>query len=246
MPTAEAGRDKQVAAACLIVFATLLLGMVTLEAVMLKYLGEPSIEVDFETKANLGFIMPYFLAYLVIGAVGLIGVVGLIQTYGAGSGNKLVTDVVKLSALGYFVTFYWMWSAVWIVQHKITLLSDVPTAAPEWLIRDYSVSDSLWALPAWGGLGPSVVFFGGLAWMLFRGARLLPRIAAGLFALLAVSQMVNLVYIGLRGFHSGGTFLWANDAVFTVARILAFLMAGAALYTEKGVFARRSGRSRRR
>jgi hypothetical protein len=237
-------QDKQIAAVCLIVFATLLLGMVVLEAIMLNYLGEPSMAVDFETKANLGFVMPYFLAYLIIGGVGLVGVIGLVQTYGSGSSSKLVPDLVKLAALGYFVTFYWLWSAMWIVQHKITLMADVPTAAPEWVIREYTAADALWMLPAWGGLGPSIVLFGGLAWLLLRGARLLPRITAILFALLAISQLANLIYIGLRGFHGGGMFLWANDAVFTAARILAFVMAGAALYTERGLFARKASRTR--
>ena len=153
-------------------------------------------------------------------------------------------DLVKLAALGYFVTFYWLWSAMWIVQHKITLLADVPTAAPEWVIREYSAADALWMLPAWGGLGPSIVLFGGVAWLLLRSARLLPRITAVLFALLAVSQLANLIYIGLRGFHGGGMFLWANDAVSTAARILAFVMAGAALYTERGLFARQGSRTR--
>jgi hypothetical protein len=244
MSSHRSEQERQVAAACLIVFATLLLGMLVLEFIMLRFLGEPTMEMDFETKANLGFIMPYFLAYLIIGGVGLVGTVGLVQTYGSGSGNKLVTDVVKLSALGYFVTYYWMWSAMWIVQHKITLLTDVPTAAPEWLIHGYSTADAFWSLPAWGGLGPSVVLFGGMAWLLSRGAQLLPRITAVLFGLLAASQLANLVYIGLRGFHGGGLFLLANDALFTGGRILGFLLAGAALYAEKGVFARTGGRTR--
>lgn len=241
---ANSEKDKQVAAVCLIVFATLLLAMVLLEAIMLQYLGEPSMDVDFETKSNLGFVMPYFLAYLVIGAVGLVGVVGLIQTYGSGSTHGLIREVVKLAALGYFVTFYWLWSAMWIVQHRITLLTDVPTAAPEWLLREYEAADAMWLLPSWGGLGPSVVLFLGLAWLMLRGERLLPRIAAGLFALLAVSQFANLIYFGLRGLHGGGMFLWVNDALFTGGRILAFVTAGAALITEKAVFTRRSGRTR--
>jgi hypothetical protein len=240
MSSHRSEQEKRVAAACLVIFGTLLLGMMVLEVVMWQYLGEPNAEVDFARKASLGFVMPYFLIYLVVGGVGLVGVVGLVQVYGSSSGNKLATDVVKLSAIGYFGITYWLWSAMWIVQHRITLLAEIPTNAPEWVIQGYEVADAFRALPSWGGLGPSIVLFGGLAWLLARGARLLPRAAALVFLLLAASQLASLVYLGVRGFEAQSYFLWAIDIFFNFGRVVAFLLAAAALFTEKGIFARKT------
>lgn len=243
MGSIGSSKERKVAATCLVAFAFLVFGMVLLEMIMIASLGgRPfTLEADFAQKADLTFIMPYFLAYLVIGGLGLVGIVGLTNVYGSSSNRKMGAEVVKLAALGYFVINYWLWSAMWLVQHKITLLAEIPTNPPEWVLRAFNASDAFWSLAGWGGLGPSIVMFLGLAWLLARGARLLPKAAAIAFLVLGVTQILLLIYVGLYGFgiqNTTGGYAQFFDMIMTLGRIVAFMLAGAALYTEKGIFAR--------
>lgn len=238
MPSLKSLRDQQVAAVTLVGYAALLLGMVLIEAILVAARpGHYTLHSDFVEKARVSFVMPLFMVYLVIGGLGLAGTLGVIRMYGTGG---LATDLVKASATAYFAIGYWLWGATWIVQHKITLLSESPTNPPDWLLQIYDASDALWSLASWGALGPQIVLYAGLGLMLWRGSRRLPRIAAILFGVLAASQMTEFVLFGLRGFNSFGRFELVNDIVFAVARIAAALLAAAALYTEKGVFVRTS------
>lgn len=240
MTRSSAQSGKKVAASCLIVFAALLLAMVILELIMVTAPGKFNLEADFLQKSNLQFIMPYFLVYLVIGGLGLIGVVGLVQTYGASHHVRLTAKVVQLAALAYFAINYWLWSAMWIVQHKITLLTSRPTAPEEWVLHAFDAADAFWSLAGWGGVGPSILLFGGLALLMMRGVTLLPKAAAGAFAVAAIVQLISLIYVGLRGVGvtNQGEFSLLLDVILVLARISAFLLAGAALYSEKGVFVR--------
>jgi hypothetical protein len=235
--------ERQVASVLLAVFASLLLGLTLLEVILTTNAPRATVWSDFIEKSNIGFVMPYFLAYLVIGAAGLAGTLGLVGVYGQGVG--LAAELVRFSALAYFTLSYWLWSAMWIVQHKLTLLAEVPTSPPPQVLEMYDAFDALWALPAWGALGPEVGLFIGLAWLLSRGVRLLPRAAAALFAFLALSRLAGLVFIGISSPSVANVaepgFAFYNDLAFTIGRILAFLLAAAALLTEKGIF----GRTRR-
>ena len=235
-------KERQISAVLLVVFASLTLGMLIVELILVTNTTPNTTWTDFVSKSNISFVMPYFLAYLVIGAAGFTGTVGLIQVYG--QGQSLLAEIVRLAALAYFTVSYWLWSAVWIVEHKITLLTDTPTAAPEWLLRIYDAADALWALPSWGAIGPALLMFGGLAWLLNRGVTLLARSAAVLFALLAVSRFVDLVYVGVTSGTVANTgaidFAFVNDMLFAARRIAAFLLTAAALFVEKGVFQRRT------
>lgn len=224
----------------LIIFASLLLGALIVELILITNAERNTLWSDFVSKSSLSFVMPYFLAYLVIGATGLAGTVGLIQVYGQGQG--LLAELTRLAALAYFTVSYWLWSAMWIVEYKLTLLAESPTTPPDWVLQIYSASDALWALPSWGGLGPSIVLFAGLAWLLSRGARRLPRAAALAFAILATSQFAGLVYVGISGGALANTgaadFAFYNDAVFNIGRVVAFVLAAAAVVSEKGIFQR--------
>ncbi|GAB4369022.1 MAG: hypothetical protein Kow0062_02620 [Acidobacteriota bacterium] len=235
-------RERQTAAVLLVVFSALTLGMLIFEVILATNTEPNTTWSDFVSKSRISFVMPYFLAYLVIGAAGFAGTVGLVQVYG--QGQALLSEIVRLSALAYFTVSCWLWSAVWIVEHKITLLTDTPTAAPEWLLRIYDATGALWALPSWGSLGPAIVTFAGLAWLLNRGVTLLARSSAALFALLAVSRIVDLVYLGVTEGNVANTgaidFAFVNDLLFATGRIGAFLLAAAALFVEKGVFRRRT------
>lgn len=235
-------KERQIASVLLVVFSSLLFGMMIVEIILMTNTGTNSLWADFVNKSNIGFVMPYFLAYLVLGGVGLAGSVGLIHTYGSGQG--FYAEFIRLSAVAYFTVAYWLWSAVWIVEHKLTLLTDSPTNPDDWVLQIYDSSAALWALPSWGSFGPSLVFFGGMAWLLSRGARLLPRAAAACFAFLALSRLVSLVYIGVSNAGTANTgqadFAFVNDALFNVLRIVAFLLAAASLLTEKGIFARKA------
>ena len=231
-------REQQVSAVLLVAFAALLLTMVILEAILIS--SRPTVQTvhaDFVQKASLSFVMPLFLLYLVIGGLGLVGTLGLVRVYGT---SGLARDAVQFAAAGYFVIGYWLWAATWIVQHRITRLAVIPTSPPDWLLQIYDASDSLWAFGGWGSLGPGIILFAGLALMLTRSSRVLPRSAGILFGVLAVSQFLGLAYFGVRGFGGDGgfDFPFLNDLVFTAGRIVAYLLAAAALYTEKGIFVR--------
>ncbi len=238
--------ERQFAAVALIVFAFLQFGMVLLELILAKALPL-TLAADFLEKAKVSSVVFYFLVYLVTGAAGFVGVLGLVQVYQ--QSRRLVGEVARLSALGYFLSAYWLWSATWIVQYKVTLLTDKPTDPPDWLLRIFAASDALWSLPSWGGIGPSILLFACLGWLLWRGSRRLPKAASVLFYALAVSRFADIVYIGASGATvanvAGYDFAFYNDVFFAGGRILAFVFAGAALYTEKGVFVRthRAGRT---
>lgn len=235
-------KERQTAAVLLVVFASLLFAAMILEVMLITNSDRNTLWTDFVSKSSLSFVMPYFLAYLVIGGAGLAGTVGLILVYGQGVGY--LAELTRLAALAYFTISYWLWSAVWIVEHKLTLLAETPTDPPEWVLNAYAASDALWALPSWGSLGPAIGMFSGLAWLLWRGARLLPRAAAVAFGLMAASRFLSLIYVGITGGALGNTgdadFAFYNDAAFNVGRIVAFLLAAAALVSEKGVFSRSS------
>jgi hypothetical protein len=240
MSTRRADQEKQVSTVMLVVFATGLLGMLIVEMILATSATRYTLITDFTSKANLANVLPYFFAYLVLGGAGLAGTLGLVQVYGQGAG--LVTEFVRYCAVAYFAIRYWLWSAVWIVQHKVTLLTDQPTNPPDELLTIYDAFDAVWALPSWGGIGPAVFLFAGVAWLLNRGARLLPRLGAALFALLALSQLLSLVLIGMSGAvivnTSSASFAFFNDAAFNVGRVVAFIVAAAALISERGVFRR--------
>ena len=243
MSSRRSEKEQQIAAVLLVIFASLLLGMVLLEFLLV---GTNPLKLtlggDFLNKSRMDYVMPLFIGYLVIGAAGFIGTLGLVAVYGPE--GRLETEVVKLSALGYFLSTYWLWSAVFMVQHKITLLTDKPTDPPEWLLQIYDASDALWALPSWGSLGCSLLLYGGLWLLLGRGATLLPRVASWAFLALAVSRFLNLIYVGTRGSgvvnRGGFDFAMLNDSFFMIVQVLAFFLAGAALFKEKGVFKRQS------
>ncbi len=231
-------REQQISAVLLVAFAALLLAMVIIEAILLGMSPTAhTLHADFVQKANLSYVMPLFLLYLVVGGLGLVGTLGLVRAYGA---SGLARDAVQFAAAGYFVIGYWLWAATWIVQHRITRLAPIPTSPPDWVLQVYDASDSLWSLGGWGALGPGMILFAGLALMLTRSSRLLPRSAGILFGVLAASQFLGLAYFGVRGFGGDGgfDFPFLNDLVFTVGRIVAYLLAAAALYTEKGIFVR--------
>lgn len=234
MSSRRSEREQRIAAVLLVTFASLLLGMVLIEFLLV---GTNPLKLtlggDFLNKSRMVYVMPLFIGYLVIGAVAVYGPEG-----------RLETEVVKFSALGYFLSIFWLWSAVFLVQHKITLLTDKPTDPPEWLLQIYDASDALWALPSWGSLGCSLLLYGGLWLLLGRGATLLPRVASWAFLSLAVSCFLNLIYVGTRGSgvanRGGFDFGMLNDGFFTIVQVVAFFLAGAALFKEKGVFQRRS------
>ena len=81
------------------------------------------------------------------------------------------------------------------------------------------------------------------------GKNVLPRVAGTMFAILAASRFVSLVYIGISGMQVGNTtgfdFAYVNDLLFGWGLILAFILAGLALYGEKGVFVRQTKMGRR-
>ena len=247
MSTHQSRLERQFSAVALVVFAFLQLAMVLLELILAKALPL-TLAADFLQKAKISSVVFYFLVYLVTGAAGFVGVLGLVQVYT--QSQRLVGEVARLTALAYFTVTYWLWSATWIVQYKITLLTDKPTDPPQWLLRTFAASDSLWSLTSWGGIGPSILLFACLGWLLWRGARRLPKTASVLFYALAVSRFADIVYIGASGTTVGNVagydFAFLNDVFFAGARILAFVFAGIALYTEKGVFVRthRPGRHR--
>lgn len=233
--------ERQVSGVLLIVFASLLLGMVLLETILVTTQPRPmTLSSDFVEKGNLNTVIPLFLAYLVMGGLGFVGTLGVIQVYG--QAGRLAVEVVRLSSLAYFLTSYWLWAAVWMVQYKITLLTDRPTQPPEWLLNIYQASDALWALPSWGSLGPAVVLFSGMGLLLLRGARLLPRFTGWLFLTLAASKIADLVLVGVRGGALGNTggfdFAFMNDLFFALGQIAAFILAGLSVYTERGIFVR--------
>ncbi len=247
MTSAHNERDRKVAAFCLIAFAFLLVSAMLLELVLVDQTGGMhNLRSEFAESANLGFLMPYFLVYLAIGAVGLIGTLGIVEIYSAGSKSRLLVELTRLAALGTFAIKYWLWSASWIVLHKVTTLTDVPTNPDPWVLEEYSsLSESIFALGGWGGLGPELVLFVGLALLLFRGARLLPRSAAICFLGAALLSVIVLVGMGLKGMAAANTSggMLVLDLGLHLARLAAFLLAGAAMFTEKGVFARSSTRS---
>ncbi|UCF66677.1 MAG: hypothetical protein JSV80_12905 [Acidobacteriota bacterium] len=240
MSSRRSEQERAVSATCLVVFAAFLLAMMLWNTIWYTIPTRYTLHAEFLERANAPHVMGMFLAYLVISAVGFVGVLGLVQTYGSGVG--LIADVVRLSGLAFFVTNYWLWAAVFVVQHRITLLTDRPSNPPEWLLQVFDASSSLWALPSWGAITPSILFYLGCAWLLLRSSRLLPRIAAAVFALLAVSQLLVLVYAGLRGlqfYNLGGfTFAYINDLLYTGGQVVGYLFAGAAMLTERGIFSR--------
>ncbi|MBP7146288.1 MAG: hypothetical protein KBD01_02000 [Acidobacteria bacterium] len=232
--------ERQVSGVLLIVFASLLVGMVLLDLVLNFTTPGETVHSQFVREASLSHVMPMFLAYLVVGAAGFWGTVGLVETYG--QSLRLTPEVVRLSALAYFLVSYWLWSAVMIVRHKITLLTDIPTNPPDWLLQIFDASDALYALGGWGSFGPAIVLFVGLWWLLTRGARLLPRVAGWFFLAIAIGRFLSLVYIGVGGFQvaniAGMNPAYVIDVLTMLAQIVGFLLAGAAVYTEKGVFVR--------
>ncbi|MCU0231017.1 MAG: hypothetical protein MUC67_06520, partial [Acidobacteria bacterium] len=133
MSTRRSEKEQQIAAVLLITFSSLLLGMLLLEFILV---GTNPLKLtlggDFLNKSRMDYVMPLIIGYLVIGAAGFVGTLGLAAVYGPE--GRLETEVVKFSALGYFLTSYWLWSAVFMVQHKITLLAEKPTDPPEWLL----------------------------------------------------------------------------------------------------------------
>ncbi len=230
-------RERQISAVLLVAYAALMLGLVILEFALVE--GRPirmTLQGEFLEKSSLSYVMSLFLAYLVIGGLGFVGTIGLVRTYGSGAG--LLADVATYSAVAYFVTSYWLWSAVWIVQHKITLLTTNPTNPDEWLLHIFDASNALWALPAWGSFGAALTMFVSVGLLLLRGARQLPQWSGWGFLVLAVSQFASLVYVGLRGFGVSGPFAFYNDTLLTFGRIAVFVMAAAALYGEEGLFVR--------
>jgi len=241
MSSRRSEKEQQVAAVLIIVFASLLLGMILLEFVLVgtnpvkRTLGG-----EFLSVSNINNVMPLFIGYLLIGAAGFLGTLGLIHVYGPE--GRIETDAVRLAALGYFLTTYWLWSAMFIVQHKITLLAEKPTDPPEWVLEIYDASSAFWSLPSWGGLACALILFTGLWRLLGRGASLLPRVASWTFLALAVSRFLGLVYVGTLGRglvdHGGFSFAMLNDAFFMGVQVIAFVLAAAALYREKGVFKR--------
>ncbi len=244
MTGAHSRTEQRVAATCLIVFASLLMAMVVVEMIMVTSPERFTLQADFLQKANLHFVMPYFLAYLVIGGLGLVGVTGLVMVYGQSQHYRMTARVAQACALAYFAINYWLWSAMWIVQHKITLLTRHPTHPEDWVAQIFDAADAFWSLAGWGGMGPAILLFATLGLLMLRGVHLLTRAAAWTFIALAVLQFVSLVYVGLRGFgiSNEGEFSLILDLLLVAGRILAFLLAGTALYVEKGVFSR-SGRS---
>lgn len=242
MPSKNPYIERQIAGFLLIILATGLLLMVLIETFLVTSSPIPlTLHSDFIQKARLDFVLPKFLAYMVMGGLGLVGTLGVVQIYGHG-GARLTNEVVRLAGLAYFVTSFWLWSAVWMVQYKITLLAEGPTQPPEWLIQIYQASDALWALPSWGSLGPAIVFFAGMGILLLRGARLLPRVAGGVFIALAVSKFADLVLVGVRGGAIGNTggmdFAFLNDIFFAIGQIIAFILAGLSVHSERGIFMR--------
>jgi hypothetical protein len=234
-------RERQVSAVLLVTYAALMLAMIVIELAMLSARDEPyNVTTDFAQKADLSYVMSLFLAYLVIGAVGLIGTIGLIRTYGQGTG--LVHDVARFMAITYFFCSYWLWSAMWIVQHKLTLLADTPTNPPEWVIQVFSASDAFWSIASWGAIGPSLLMFVALGMILLRGARPICRWSGYGFLALAASQFLSLAYVGVRGFGLADvgrmSFSFLNDMFFTFGRIAVYLAAASSLFTEKGILLR--------
>ncbi len=239
--TLKAEKEQRVSAALLVAFAALLLAMMVVELIMVgSSSGAQTSYNDFVQNASLSYVMSLFLAYLVIGILGFVGTLGLVRTYGGGTG--LLGDVARYSCALYFFSSYWLWSTTWIVQHKITLLTSRPTTPPEWLLQIYEASDALWSFGSWAAMGPSFVLFVSVGLLLLRGARQLPRWAGWGFIVLAVSQFLGLAFVGARGFGVANAghlnFATLNDWVFTLGRVVVFLLAAASLYSERGVFVR--------
>ncbi|RMG48213.1 MAG: hypothetical protein D6718_02260 [Acidobacteria bacterium] len=240
MSTRRSEQERRVAATCLIVFACFLLAVVLWNTIQYKLPTRYDLNAEFLDKANASKSIGIFFCYLVVSSLGFAGVVGLVHTYGVNMG--LFAETVRLAATAYFALNYWLWSAIWIVQHRITLLTETPTNPPDWLLRIFDASDALWALAGWGSIPPGILFSGGVAWLLRRSSRLIPRLAAGMFAALAALQLLWVIYSGLRGlqfFNVGGfTLPYLMDAAQALLQILAYLCAGVALYREKGIFVR--------
>src|SRR5512136_2090208 len=117
MPSRNPYIERQIAGVLLIVFATLLLGMVIIETMLVTTQPRPvTLYSEFIDKGKLDTVIPLFLAYLVMGGLGFVGTLGVVQIYGHG-GAKLTNEVVRLTSLAYFLTSYWLWSAVWMVQY---------------------------------------------------------------------------------------------------------------------------------
>jgi hypothetical protein len=232
-------KQRKIAAVLLIVYATLLFAMAMIETIMMSA-ERMDLVTDFQRHASLNYSGSVFLVYLFIGGAGFVGTLGLMRTFG--HSDSLITDGTKLCGFAHYLCAYWLYYAVDIVLHKITLLTDRPTSPSEALLQIYGAAGHLRTFAFWGSLGPSILFFVGLFLMLWRGARRLPRIAAGMFLFLAASRVLNVFYIILSGSGASSTspydFAYVNDLMFAIIEILAFLVAGAALFTEKGLFQR--------
>lgn len=231
-------RERLVCAVLCIVFSSLLLTLVVLETILASSdTGRYTALMAFQDRASMSYVGSLFLAHLITGGVGLYGVLGLIATYG--HRESILAEGTRLVAVVFFTLSYWFWGALLIVQHKITLLAEHPTNPPDWVIQSFDASDALFALSGWGRLGPAMLLFGGLALMIWRSARLVSRSAAVLFGLMAASYLFQLLYLSLRGVAYGeGDAAYIADVLAQAGEIIAFILAGAALFTEKGVFAR--------
>jgi hypothetical protein len=232
--------ERRICGALCITFSAFLLALLALEQIFQSERETYTFTAEFLQMSNISYVGSLFLAYLILGALGLIGALGVIEQYG--HKDNVMTHVVRLSGLAFFLLSYWVWGSIYIVQHKITTLTPNPLNPPDWLRGAYEASAALYSISGWGRLGPAMIFYFGLALMLWRGARLLPRTAAGVFAGIAVLHFLELIYMCV---HGGGvpilgeaTTLDIADRLMWFGDLAGFVLAGAALITEKGVFAR--------
>lgn len=239
MSSLRSERERRTCGILCITFAAFMFALLVLELMMTRQGGRYTLTIEFLEKSSMGYSGGFFLTYLILGGLGFFGTLGVIEQYG--HSDSVITRGVRLASLAFFMSAYWMWGALFIVQQKLTMLTDRPTNPPEWLLQIFAGSDSLFALSGWGRLGPAIILYGGMAMMLWRGSRLLPRTAAGVFGVVAATHFLQLVYLSVRGAGvSQGSFdaqdiadklLWFGD-------IIGFTLAGTALITEKGVFVR--------
>lgn len=233
--------ERRICGVLCICFSSLMFALLVFETLMNARGGRYTLAIEFLEKSSMGFAGGFFLTYLILGGLGLFGAFGVIEQYG--HHDSLVTRAVRAAGFGFFLFSYWCWGAVFIVQHKLTLLTDRPSNPPDWLLQNFeSISDALFALFGWGRIGPALILYTGLGLMLWRGARLLPRAAAVTFLAIAIVRLLQLLYLTVRGVGaiSEGSFdlLDLADKFFWFGDIVGFILAGVALITEKGIFVR--------
>lgn len=240
MSSLRSEKERRVCGILCITFASLMFALLVLELMMTSQGGRYTLSIEFLEKSSMSYSGGFFMIYLILGGLGFFGTMGVIEQYG--HSDSVITRGVRLASLGFFLMAYWMWGALFVVQHKLTMLTDRPTNPPEWLLQVFAASDSLFALSGWGRLGPAILLYGGMSLMFWRGARLLPRAAAVVFGLVAATHVVQLIYLAVHGVgevaHSSLDAQDIADKVLWLGDIVGFVLAGAALITEKGVFVR--------